>query len=150
MERHYDVFLSYNSADGEAVHRIAEQLKRERLDPWLDKWVLTPGRSWQEEIVDGLASSSTCAVMVGPNGLGDWAREEMAVAHDRAAKDRDFRLFLVLLPGAPEITDPRLAFLRTRTWVDLRAGITDPDAFDDLVSAITGSARKSPAAGSVG
>ncbi len=147
MERHYDVFVSYNSADSEAVHRIAEQLKRERLEPWLDKWVLTPGRSWQDEIVDGLARSSTCAVMVGPAGLGDWAREELAVAHDRAAKDRDFRLFLVLLPGAPEITDPRLAFLRTRTWVDLRAGIADPDAFQDLVSAVTGAARTSPAAG---
>src|SRR5688572_217178 len=98
-------------------------------------------------IVDGLSRASTCAVIVGPAGLGDWAREELAVAHDRAAKDRDFRLFLVLLPGAPEITDPRLAFLRTRTWVDLRAGIADPDAFQDLISAVTGAARTSPAAG---
>ncbi|HEX2118321.1 MAG TPA: TIR domain-containing protein, partial [Acidimicrobiales bacterium] len=137
----YDVFLSYNSADSDAVHRIAEQLRRERVEPWLDKWVLTAGRSWQEEIVDGLSRASTCAVMVGPSGLGDWAREELAVAHDRAAKDPDFRLFLVLLPGAPEMTDPRLAFLRTRTWVDLRNGTADPDAFQDLVSAITGAAR---------
>jgi hypothetical protein len=150
MDRHYDVFLSYNSADSDAVHRIAEHLQRERLEPWLDKWVLTPGKSWQDEIVDGLSRSSTCAVMVGPNGLGDWAREELAVAHDRAAKDRDFRLFLVLLPGAPEITDPRLAFLRTRTWVDLRTGIADPDAFQDLVSAVTGSARTSAAAAGAG
>jgi len=141
VDRHYDVFLSYNSDDADTVHRVAEHLRRDRIEPWLDKWVLTPGRSWQDEIVDGLSRSSTCAVMVGPAGLGDWAREELAVAHDRAAKDRDFRLFLVLLPGAPEIDDPRLAFLRTRTWVDLRTGIADPDAFQDLVSAITGAAR---------
>ncbi|MDQ2825491.1 MAG: toll/interleukin-1 receptor domain-containing protein, partial [Actinomycetota bacterium] len=130
----------------DTVQRIAEALRRERIEPWLDKWVLTPGRSWQDEIVEGLASSSTCAVMVGPAGLGDWAREELAVAHDRAAKDHDFRLFLVLLPGAPEMTDPRLAFLRTRTWVDLRDGVADPDAFQDLVSAVTGAAR-APAEG---
>lgn len=150
MDRHYDVFVSYNSADSDTVHRVAEHLRRERVEPWLDKWVLTPGRSWQDEIVEGLSQSSTCAVMVGPAGLGDWAREELAVAHDRAAKDHDFRLFLVLLPGAPEITDPRLAFLRTRTWVDLRVGIADPDAFQDLVSAITGSARDTAPAGGDG
>jgi WD40 repeat protein len=146
VDRHFDVFLSYNRDDEDAVHRIAEHLQRERIEPWLDKWVLTPGKSWQDEIVEGLSYASTCAVMVGPSGLGDWAREELAVASDRAAKDRDFRLFLVLLPGSPEITDPRLAFLRTRTWVDMRAGIADPDAFDDLVAAITGSAR-APAPG---
>ena len=141
MDRHFDVFLSYNRDDEDAVGRIAEHLQRERLEPWLDKWVLTPGKSWQEEMGEGLSNASTCAVVVGPSGLGDWAREELAVAADRAAKDRDFRLFLVLLPGAPEITDPRMAFLRTRTWVDMRSGIADPDAFDDLVAAITGSAR---------
>ena len=147
MDRHYDVFLSYNRADQDTVHRIAERLRGEGLEPWLDTWALMPGQSWQEGIVDGLSASSTCAVVVGPSGLGDWAREELAVAHDRAAKDHAFRLFLVLLPDAPEITDPRLAFLRMRTWVDLRAGAADPEALQDLVSAVTGAARTSPAAG---
>ncbi|MDQ4068412.1 MAG: TIR domain-containing protein, partial [Actinomycetota bacterium] len=143
----YDVFLSYNRADEDIVHRVAEQLRRERIEPWLDKWMLTPGRSWHEEIADALSRASTCAVMVGPAGLGDWAREELAVAHDRAAKDPNFRLFLVLLPGAPEVTDPRLAFLRTRTWVDLRNGVADPDGLQDLVLAITGAARANGAVG---
>ena len=140
------MFLSYNSADGDAVRRIAERLRAERLEPWLDKWALTAGRPWQEEIVEGLSESAACAVLVGPSGLGDWAREELAVAHDQAAKDHDFRLFLVLLPGAPDVSDPRLAFLRTRTWVDLRPGVDDPDAVQDLLLAITGVARGSAAA----
>ena len=135
------MFVSYNSADQQVVHRITERLRGERLEPWLDKWILTPGRPWQEEIVEGLAQASTCAVMVGPSGLGDWAREELAVAQDRAAKDRDFRMFMVLLPGAPDVNDPGLAFLRTRTWVDMRSGTADPAAFQDLVNAITGTAR---------
>lgn len=145
MERRaFDVFVSYNRADEDLVHRIAERLRQERLRPWVDKWVLTPGRSWQEEIVEGLANASTCAVMVGPSGLGDWAREELAVAQDRAAKDRDFRMFMVLLPGAPDVGDASLAFLRTRTWVDMRAGTADPASFQSLVNAITGAAPAAP------
>jgi WD40 repeat protein/ABC-type Fe3+/spermidine/putrescine transport system ATPase subunit len=139
------VFLSYNGADRAAVTRIAERLRQENLEPWLDRWNLTPGERWQHGLVEGLTSSRACAVMVGPSGLGDWAREEMAVAQDRAAKDRGFRLFLVLLPGAPDPFDPSLAFLTTRTWIDLRNGIADPDGIQDLISAITGVARRPPA-----
>lgn len=74
--------------------------------------------------------------------MGNWAREELAVAQDLAAKDRAFRVFMVLLPGAPELSDPRLAFLRTRSWVDLRNGIADREGLQDLVSAITGAPRR--------
>jgi WD40 repeat protein len=138
--RRFDVFISYNRADRAAVDQIAERLRRERLEPWLDRWSLTPGGSWQEEIVVGLRASKACAVVIGPQGLGVWAREELAVAQDLAAKDRAFRMFMVLLPGAPELSDPILAFLRNRTWVDLRSGL-DRSGLEDLVSAITGVPR---------
>jgi hypothetical protein len=55
---------------------------------------MTPGGRWQEELAGGLASSSACAVFIGPDDLGDWEREELGVAQNRAAGDRDFRLFL--------------------------------------------------------
>ena len=139
--RRFDVFLSYHAADRHAVERVAQQLRRHRLEPWWDRWHLTPGSSWQEEILEGLRESRACAVMVGPSGLGVWVREELAVAQDQAAKDRSFRIFMVLLPGAPELSDPSLAFLRTRTWVDLRGGVGDPDGLQDLISAVTGAPR---------
>ncbi len=106
----FQVFLSHHSADDAAVERIAEWLR----------------------------ASAACAVVVGPHGLGDWARLELAVAADRAAKDDDFRLFMVLLPGAPRPDDPSLDFLLTRTWVDLREGIDDPAALQKLARAVTG------------
>ena len=140
--RRYDVFLSYNSSDRAVVEPIARRLREHRLDPWWDSWATTPGSPWLQEIAEGLQASRACAVMVGPAGLGDWAREELAVAQDLAAKDRSFRLFMVLLPGAPGLFEPGLAFLRTRTWVDLRKGTDDPDGFQDLVSAITGTPRR--------
>ncbi|MGH8932594.1 MAG: TIR domain-containing protein [Egibacteraceae bacterium] len=138
----FDVFLSYNRADESALEQLAKRLRDEGIQPWLDLWCLVPGDAWQPQIVQGLNASKACAVFVGPHGLGDWAREELAVAQDRAAKDRDFRLFMVLLPGALQPDDPSLAFLATRTWLDLRAGIDNPAGIRDLVSAVSGVARR--------
>jgi len=137
--RPFDVFLSYNGAhDRDAVERCAVELKRTRLEPWFDRWVLTPGRDWQQEIATGLTDSSACAVFVGADGLGPWEQQELAVALDRAAKDPSFRLFLVLLPGLPEPFDATTLppFLSTRTWVDLRAGFHK--GFQPLINAVKG------------
>jgi len=137
---HFDVFLSHNSRDKALVERLAAKLKGAGMEPWIDKWCLTPGGRWQDELVTGLHSSDACAVFVGPNGLGDWVYEELGVALDRAAKDRTFRLFLVLLPGLPQPFDPTTLppFLSTRTWVDLRPGIEGSTAFQHLINAIKG------------
>jgi hypothetical protein len=137
---HFDVFLSHNSQDKPAVKRIAERLKREGIEPWLDIWCLTPGGDWQDELAQGLRVSSACAVFVGPHGIGDWERLEFNLATDRMAKDRTFRVFLVLLPGLREPFDTSTLppFLSTRTWVDLRKGIFDSRGFQLLINAVKG------------
>ena len=137
----FDVFLSHNSQDKSAVERIAARLKRDGLEPCLDRWQLTPGGDWQAELAVGLRASRNCAVFVGAHGVGDWVRLELAVALDRAAKDRDLRLFLVLLPGLPEPFDPTMTlpdFLMTRTWVDLRDGFDAAGQLQPLINAIAG------------
>ena len=59
----------------------------------------------------GRRAAGACAVLVGRGGLGDWAREGLAAAQEVAARDRAFRLVLVLLPGGPDPGDPSLAYL---------------------------------------
>jgi WD40 repeat protein/energy-coupling factor transporter ATP-binding protein EcfA2 len=136
----FSVFLSHNSREKPVVERIAAKLKREGLEPWLDKWCLTPAGDWQDELAVGLRASATCAVFVGPNGLGSWEDLEYKLATDRMAKDRSFRVFLVLLPGLPEPFDTSVLppFLNIRTWVDLRKGIEDARSFQSLINAIKG------------
>jgi WD40 repeat protein len=138
--RRFDVFLSHNSRDKPIVERIAERLKRAGLEPWLDKWWLTPGGRWQEELAQALAASSACAVFISGDDVGAWEREEVAAALDRAAKDRSFRLFLVLLPGLPEPFEASALspFLSTRTWVDFRGGVEETRALQALVNAVKG------------
>ncbi|MGH8933221.1 MAG: TIR domain-containing protein [Egibacteraceae bacterium] len=146
QSRRFDVFLCHHGADGAVVERIAEnvaeRLRGKGVQPWLDRWCLAPGDDWQQGIIEGLAASGACAVFVGSHGLGGWAREELAVAQDRAVNDHDFRLFMVLLPGAPKPDDLSLAFLANRHWVDLRADADGPDVLQALLSALTGVAHR--------
>jgi WD40 repeat protein len=136
----FDVFLSHNSREKPVVERIAEKLKREGFEPWLDKWCLTPAGDWQDELATGLRASQACAVFIGPSGIGSWEDLEYKLATDRMAKDRAFRVFLVLLPGLPEPFDTSALppFLSTRTWIDLRKGIEDTRAFQSLIHGIKG------------
>jgi WD40 repeat protein/energy-coupling factor transporter ATP-binding protein EcfA2 len=136
----FDVFLSHNGRDKPVVERIALRLRDAGLEPWLDIWHLTPGGRWQEELAEGLAASRACAVFIGSHDLGNWELQELGVALNRAAKERDFRLFPVLLPGLSEPFDPSALppFLATRTWVDFREGWDEERRFQGLVNAVRG------------
>jgi WD40 repeat protein len=122
------------------VERIAQRLRDAGVEPWLDVWHLTPGGRWQDELAAGLAASRACAVFIGPHDLGNWELQELSLALNRAATERDFRLFPVLLPGLAEPFDPSMLppFLATRTWVDFRGGWDDGRRFQALVNAVHG------------
>jgi hypothetical protein len=88
-------------------------------------------------------SSRTCAVFLGPKGLGPWHSAEMRVALGQRVEKEPKRVIPVLLPGADASAIPD--FLAQRTWVDFRAGLDDEAAFSRLVAGIRGVA---PSAGS--
>ena len=136
----FDVFLSHNSSDKPAVENIAYKLKRAGLEPWLDKWHLVPGKTFQTGLADALRNSATCAVFVGPKGVGDWSREEVLFAQDRATKEAGYRLIPILLPGVDDPFDfSRLPpSLTQRTWVDFRIGLDDERPLRVLINAIRG------------
>ncbi|MFN8623278.1 MAG: TIR domain-containing protein [Chloroflexota bacterium] len=147
MATSFDVFLSHNGRDKPSVEHIAEKLRRAGMRPWLDKWELTPGGRWQDELAQGLNACRAFAYFLGPNGEGDWAREELDAARSRAANDREFRIFPVLLPGTPDPFDRTTMppFLGHRTWVDLRRGLDDPTGFQAFINAIKGVPLGAPA-----
>lgn len=139
MER-FDVFLSHRSEDDETIVRIATILRDASIEPWIDNWYCEGGGRWQTEIADGIKNSRAFAVFLGASGMSGWVDEELAVALSRAAKDRDYRVFLVLLPQAPDPFDRSTlpAFLNTRGSVDLRKGYERTDQIRALTDAILG------------
>jgi hypothetical protein len=136
----FDIFLSHHGGDKPVVEEIAHKLKKAGLEPWLDKWYLVPGHTFQTGLADALRNTASCAVFIGPKGVGDWSREEILVAQDRAAKEAGYRLIPILLPGVEDPFDysklpPSLV---QRTWVDFRVGLDDERTLRALVNAIRG------------
>ena len=104
----YHVFLSHSTPEKPAVEELAVRLRREGIEPWLDKWHLVPGELCQVVMETALTNCATCAVFIGPSGFGVWQEEEMRAAIARRvneartvpnAKDR-FRVIPVLLPNS--------------------------------------------------
>jgi|SRR6185312_14011486 len=134
----YDVFLSHSSADKPAVEKLAHKLLEAKVNPFLDKWHLIPGRLWQVELENGLRDSGACVIFVGAEGFGPWHRQEMLAALDRGAREPDYPIIPVLLPGFKK-PDEIPTFLAQRSWVEFPA-LDDEDAFHRLVSGIQGKA----------
>jgi len=131
----FDVFLSHNSKDKPAVRELKRLLAAHGLTVWMDEDELRPGMPWQQLLELGINTSSSVAVLVGRDGLGPWEDEEMQAALRLAVKYKR-PVIPVLLPGAP--AEPELPlFLTNRTWVDLRAGLTE-DGVAKLVWGVTG------------
>jgi hypothetical protein len=139
--KRFDAFLSYNSRDGQAVQEVANRLKREELELYLEAWELPPGREFQPYLARALIDSKTCVVFLGPNGLGSWQKQEIQVAIDKRARDSTFHVIPVLLPGAerPRRGDvAHLEFLINASWVEFLKTLDDARPFQQLVWGITG------------
>jgi WD40 repeat protein len=144
MGARYDVFLSYNHADTAAVEELYGRLRAQGLEPWLDSSELPFGTPWPPEAEKALSEQcASCAVFIGPNGLGAWQEPEMRLAHERQIETRrnngSFPVIPVLLPGGDAKTIP--GFLKANNWVAFPT-LDDQDAFDDLVRAVRGLSRR--------
>jgi hypothetical protein len=151
----FDVFVSYNSDDRAIALALSKLLRERGLRVWLDIWELRPGLTWQDGIVDALATSCSCAILLGEGGYGPWHKKEMQLA--LASQGAEFPVIPVLLPtqkverdssshspnGALRSEIP--AFLHLLTWVDLREGLHDREGLDRLVWGISGQRPTRPA-----
>jgi len=138
----FDVFISYNRAEQPAVLKLAALLRDRGLKPWLDVWNLVPGEPWSPAVERALQSSATCAVIVGPSGLGGVHEHEMWTAIERSLSctpDHGFRVIPVLLPNSTRGDRALLpSFLSRHTWVEFLKSLDASAALDAFANAIKG------------
>ncbi len=133
----YDVFLCYNSLEKEAASWLEKKLKEEGIRVFLDDRALVAGTRLPTEIEVALTESLSCAVLLGPSGLGNWQKFEANIAVQRAVDDPTYRVIVLTLAGA-NVGDlpPSLGcFLR----VDFSTGLNDSEALRRLIDGIRGS-----------
>ena len=128
----YDVFLSYNWRDKDAVRSIARQLRKRGLRPWMDERQLRPGTAWQPELEEIIARVPAAAVIIGAERT-DWQTVEIR-AFIQQSVSRGCAIVPVLLPGASTADLP--VYLQALTRVNL--AVPEPDPIDQLVWGITG------------
>jgi TIR domain len=137
-----DVFLSYSRADAPVVEAVRAHLSEAGITSFLDRTKLPAGQPWQPFLEGELGQSGAVAVFVGQR-MGSWQHREVQVALDRQAREHDFPVIPVLLPG---IDDEPKGFLALQTWIDLRAGTDDPIQLQNLIAAIHREAPEGAAA----
>ncbi len=130
----FDVFFSYHWRDHAEVEAVAQALRQQGLNIFLDRWYLIPGRPWPQALEDVLGSCRSVAVFLGPQGMGPWQQREQDLALSRQARQPEFPVIPVLRPHA----DPALGFLSQNTWVDLRQKLDDSLSLEILQRAVRG------------
>jgi hypothetical protein len=129
----FDVFLSYNHADKEAVRELVQALRDRGVRIWRDGDNLPLGQSWQTEVQAMIPTAPAAAAIIGPSGIGGWHGREIEACNSQNVQRR-MPLIPVLLPGAPDpATLP--VFLSELTWSDLRKGLME-DVLDELARRI--------------
>lgn len=139
MAQKFDVFLCHNSEDKLAVIDIANKLKEKGIRPWLDKWEIKPGASWQYLLDQQITSINTVAIFVGEKGIGPWQSEEIYAFLQEFVR-RSCPVIPIMLPGS-EVKPELPTMLKNRHWVDFRQ--MEPEPLSQLLWGITGS-RNSP------
>jgi WD40 repeat protein len=129
----FDVALAPGGADPAEAQRLAELVR----NAGAEAIVVDPaGRAGP----GALESAAALAIVIGPEGLGAASRAVLTRARELADSDPTFRIITVLTPGAPEPSDPGLAFLAGRPWVDLRDG-ADAEGARELIRLARGEVR---------
>jgi hypothetical protein len=102
------LFLSHSGVDTEPARELKRRLlsspeaKAAELEVWFDNDDLLPGKDWQEQLEDAIATRSTAfAVVVGTRGVVNWVDREVRLALSRATEDRNY-------PFIPVLTTPNL------------------------------------------
>lgn len=114
----YDVFISYNRADNEIAGRLASALQERGQKIFYDQMVV-PGMSWEIALEQAIRDCRAVLIVIGAE-MGRGQMDEISVV---AARSTDVRVIPILAPGSSPDSVPMT--LKTRQWLDMRAGVTE-------------------------
>lgn len=122
-----DVFISYSHKDSEYAHRLAEELRDQQLDVWIDDRI-DYGDRWPRVIEENLAGCRVFIVIMSTNAFNStWVQNEVSYA-----QDNDKLIFPMLLEGRVWLS------LASMQYVDVRNGLMPPRKFADKLKRALG------------
>ncbi|MCF6147597.1 MAG: toll/interleukin-1 receptor domain-containing protein [Candidatus Kuenenia sp.] len=138
MNKDPKVFLSYSHSDKEFAVKLAEDLRKQGIDIWIDKWEIQPGDSIIQKIfLQGLADTDFFLILLSSESIrSKWVAEEL-----NAAIVKKMEGITRIIPVIKERCDVPLP-LRTLLWVDLSSDYDE--GIRTLVKTMHGVSEKPP------
>jgi len=125
------VFLSHSSKDKQFVNRIATDLAKLNIAPWLDSWHIRAGESIPQKISIGIKNSECVVVFLSKNAISShWVeREWQAKYWDEIERNQ-----VLVIPALLEDCEiPQL--LRAKKYADFRKDYDE--GFRELLLALS-------------
>jgi hypothetical protein len=122
------VFISHSRSDKKTARNIAQSLVDQGTEVWFDEWELEPGSNFAQAIGNGLESCDAMVVLVSPESLQSWQREEIQYAITTPRfEGRVIPVFVKNTPNVPWILE---------TLNVVRPGRTDDETAQRIVQAL--------------
>lgn len=124
MSRHLErererrrIFLIYAREDIEAARQLADELKQNGYNPWLDVLEITPGQIWQRAVLRALEESSIAIVLISQHlSKQGFVQKELKIALDTLQeKEKDMSPVIPVRLDDSPVPD-RLSHVQ---WVNL-------------------------------
>ncbi|MDM8519003.1 toll/interleukin-1 receptor domain-containing protein [Anaerolineales bacterium HSG6] len=132
--KEFDVFLAHNSKDKPVVEAIGQLLEQQGITTWIDKNGILAGESFYEKIQEVIPKVNSALMFIGPHGLGEWQKDELAIFLQERKDRESFVLIPVLLPGIDQPPKDQ-KFLRILNWVSF-SSTEDQEALNKLLEGI--------------
>ena len=94
-------FLSHSMSDRPLARNIAQGLVDLGFVVWFDEWDLQPGENWAKAVGKALESADAMVVLVTPDSMQTWQREEIQYA--LTTPRFEGRLIPVIVKSTPDI-----------------------------------------------
>lgn len=118
-----EVFISYSRKDAEFVRRLAETLRADDRDVWVDDVNIPPASRWRDELVHAIEEADAFVAVISPDFLAsEWCTKET----DHAALNHKQFVPILARRVQAEIPPP----VGDTQWIDF----TDPARFNEAIA----------------
>ena len=141
------VFLSYASEDSEAAQRIADALKGDGIEVWLDKSELRGGDAWDQAIQRQIRDCKLFMPLISSNSdrrVEGYFRLEWRLAVDRMKMMADDAAFLVpvVVDATPDSTARVPESFRAVQWTRAPGGELPPSLVERVARLLGGASLR--------
>ncbi|MGI2903550.1 TIR domain-containing protein [Tolypothrix sp. VBCCA 56010] len=128
----FDVFFAHNSKDKPQVRVIAQELKQQGLNPWIDEEQIHPGDPIPTKVLHGILQSRNFAFFVGSEGFGKfqgfWELDALIMFSAKS----NLRIIPILLPGVEDLPKEQ-ALLASRRYLQFHRTVDETEPLNELI-----------------